>query len=69
MPNSQNLNNSSIGNKYLRKIKINLRTKVKNLRFNLFVRYSATFRTELNERDFVRQIVDRSWKLTKNLKF
>ena len=69
MPNSENVKDSSYGNKYLRKIKINLWTKVEiciSTYSNVHVvRYSATCRTELDERNSIRQIVDRSWKLIK----
>jgi len=61
---SQNVKDSSHGNKYLRKIKINLRTKVE-ICISTYsnadaVCYSATWRTELNERNSVRKIVDRN---------
>ena len=60
----KNVKDSSHGNKYLRKIKLNLRTKVE-ICISTYVNadvvcYSATWRTELNERNSVRLIVDRS---------
>jgi len=60
---SQNVKNISHANKYLRRIKINLRTEVENCISTYLnadvVCYSATRRTELND-------VNGSKKLTKN---
>ena len=64
MPNSQNVKDSSYGNKYLQKIKINLRTEVE-ICISTYsnadvVCYSAIWRMELKEHNSVCQIVDRS---------
>jgi len=59
--NSQNVKDSSHGNRYLRKIKINFQTKVEICTSTYsnadVVCYSATWQTELNN---VLLIVDRS---------
>jgi len=64
VPNSQYVKDSSHESKCLRKIKIHIRTKVEigiSTYSNAdFVCYSATWRTELNKHNFVRQVVDRS---------
>jgi len=61
---SQNVKDSSHANNYLRKIKINLRTKVEIYTVTCsnadVVCYSAIGRTELNERNSVSLIVDTS---------
>jgi len=61
---SQNVKDSSHGNKYLRKIKINLSTKVE-ICISTYsnanvICYSATCQTELNKGNSVPQIVDRT---------
>jgi len=62
--NSQNVKDSSHANKYLRKIKINLRTEVEICTSTYsnadVVCDSATWRTELNEHHSVCLIADRS---------
>jgi len=60
---SQNMKDSSHANKYLRKIEINLQTKVE-ICISTYskadvVCYSSSWRMELHERNSVRLIVDR----------
>ena len=60
MSDSKYVKDSSHANKYLRKIKINLQTKVE-ISISTFSNADiATWWTVLNERNSVRQIVDRT---------
>ena len=64
MSKSQNVKDTSHANKYLRKIKINLRTKVE-ICISAYsnadaVCYSSSWQMEVNERNSVHLIVDRS---------